>query len=42
MLESHLIPAEALPDLLNDKLDEFMEKRRKAIIDEIRKRCSPL
>ena len=41
ILESHLIPAEALPDLLNDKLDTFMEKRRKAIIEEIRKRCSP-
>ena len=41
ILESHLIPAEALPDLLNDKLDTFMEKRKKAIIEEIRKRCSP-
>jgi len=40
ILESHLIPPEALDYLLNDDLESFMESRRKAIIEEIKRRVS--
>jgi len=39
ILESHLIPEEALSDLLSDNLKGFLEKRKKAIIEEIRRVC---
>ncbi len=35
ILETHLIPEEALESLLNDNLEEFKEKRKNAIIKEI-------
>lgn len=38
ILKSHLIPEEALEFLLQDKLKEFLEMRKKAIIEEIKLR----
>lgn len=38
ILATHLIPAEALPYLLNDDLEKFMELRKLEIINEIRER----
>jgi len=38
ILESHLIPPEALDALLEDDLERFMELRKEAILDEIRRR----
>ena len=38
LLESHLIPADALKDLLDDNIDEFIKKRKTAILQEIGKR----
>lgn len=38
ILKTHLIPEEALNALLNDDIKKFMELRKKAIIQEIRKR----
>jgi len=35
ILQSHLIPENALDDLLNDELNKFVEKRKQAIITEI-------
>jgi len=37
ILESHLIPKEALEDLLNDYFEPFLEKRKKEILKEIKK-----
>lgn len=37
ILESDLIPEEALDDLLNDHLQNFIEKRKQAIINNLRK-----
>ena len=38
ILETHLIPEDALDSLLNDNLEDFKEKRKRAIIEEIKKR----
>ncbi|MHA1609438.1 MAG: GmrSD restriction endonuclease domain-containing protein [Candidatus Njordarchaeales archaeon] len=38
ILSTHLIPKSALDDLLEDKLKDFMKKRRKAILKEIKRR----
>ncbi|MCS7229977.1 MAG: hypothetical protein NZ923_08100 [Candidatus Kryptonium sp.] len=38
ILESHIIPPDALDDLLKDNIEGFLEKRRSAIIESIRKR----
>ena len=38
ILASHLIPPEALDYLLNDKIADFMELRRREILKEIKKR----
>lgn len=38
ILETHLIPEDALNDLLNDNLQGFIEKRKKAIFKELKKR----
>lgn len=40
ILDSHLIPAQALPSLLNDDLEGFMELRKLEIINEIQRRVS--
>jgi len=40
ILATHLIPPEALDVLLNNDLDMFMKLRKKAIIEEIRRRIS--
>jgi len=37
ILKTHLIPPEALDDLLNDNLNGFIEKRKQTIIEEIKK-----
>lgn len=37
ILESHLIPHEALNFLLSDNIEKFMESRKKAILNEIKK-----
>ncbi len=42
ILESHLIPKEALEDLLNDYFEPFLEKRKKDILKEIEERASLL
>lgn len=39
-LATHLIPPEALDALLTDNLDMFMRLRKRAIIDEIRRRVN--
>lgn len=36
ILATHLIPEDAINDLLNDNLDGFMKKRKQAILDKIR------
>ncbi|MCX7926983.1 MAG: DUF262 domain-containing protein, partial [Candidatus Omnitrophica bacterium] len=38
ILKSHIIPADALDDLLTDNIDAFLQKRKSAIIESIRKR----
>ena len=38
ILETHLIPGDALGSLLNDNLEYFKEKRKRAIIEEIKRR----
>lgn len=38
ILSTHLIPPEALDALLNDELERFMELRKRAIIEEIKRR----
>ena len=35
ILATHLIPQEAIEDLLNDNLNDFMEKRKQAILSKI-------
>jgi len=40
ILESHLIPKDALPDLLKDDIENFMNKRKEAILNEIRARTN--
>ncbi len=39
ILESHIIPSDALEDLLRDDKENFMNKRKKAIIEYLKKRC---
>jgi|Deesub1362A_J573_1020465.scaffolds.fasta_scaffold01960_2 hypothetical protein len=38
ILKTHLIPPDTIGDLLNDNLEGFIEKRKQAIIEEIKKR----
>jgi len=38
ILKTHLIPEKALDCLLNDNLNCFVERRRDAIIEEIKRR----
>ncbi len=38
ILKTHLIPSDALDDLLNDDLEGFIKKRKQAIIEEIERR----
>jgi hypothetical protein len=38
ILESHIIPADALDYLLNDDLPNFLEKRKQTILGELRER----
>ncbi|MCS7199800.1 MAG: DUF262 domain-containing protein [Caldimicrobium sp.] len=38
ILESHIIPFDALDDLLSDNIESFLQKRKSAIIKSIRKR----
>ncbi len=40
ILESHLIPSDALDELLSDDLDKFVEKRKQAIINELKQRLT--
>ncbi len=39
ILRSHIIPPEALDDLLHDNIQKFLQKRKKAIIDVIAQKC---
>ena len=40
ILESHLIPRAALNDLLKDNITTFIEKRKTAIMEEVKRRTS--
>ncbi|MEN9979740.1 MAG: DUF262 domain-containing protein [candidate division WOR-3 bacterium] len=40
ILESHLIPRDALSDLLNDNIQSFMDKRKNTILAEIKRRTA--